>query len=247
MASIRKAIPSSGEALVAIGVGTARRYEGAAAESDLAPLRESLRTFLELGGNVIDTAPSYGNAETVVGSLLAGLRPAEPVFLATKLGATGREAGIAQVGRSFNLLHRRQLDLVAVHNLQDVATQVPLLHQLKKEGKIRYVGATTSIDRQYAEFEAMMRREKLDLIQVDFALDNRGAAERILPLASDRGMAVMINLPFGRGRLFNATRAAAAASGRPNSTAELGAVLSQVHRLARGVTAPPRAWPGRST
>lgn len=205
-ALIRKTIPGSGEAVVAIGVGTARRYEGAAGEQDLAPLRESLRLFLDLGGDVIDTAPSYGNAESVVGALLAGVRPRKPVFLATKVGAAGREAGTLQIERSFKLLQRQQLDLIAVHNLQDVDTQVPLLHQLKRDGRIRYVGATTSSDRQYAAFEAMMKRATLDFIQVDFALDNRGAADRLLPLARERDMAVMINLPFGRGRLFEATR-----------------------------------------
>ena len=203
---IRKPIPSTAEAVVAIGVGTARRYEGAVGEAELAPLRETLRTFLDLGGDVVDTAPSYGDAETVVGGLLAALGHRKGVFLATKVGAAGRSAGSAQIERSFDLLQRKRLDLIAVHNLQDVDTQVPLLHELKKAGRVRHVGATTSSDRQYAAFEAMMNRQTLDFIQVDFALDNRGAAERLLPLARERHMAVMINLPFGRGRLFSATK-----------------------------------------
>jgi len=203
---IRRPIPSTGEAVVAVGVGTARRYEGANSEAELAPLRDTLRTFLDSGGDVVDTAPSYGDAETVVGRLLADLGHRRTVFLATKVGAAGRSAGHAQVERSFDLLQRKRLDLIAVHNLQDVDTQVPLLHELKKAGRIRYVGATTSSDRQYAPFEAMMNRQTLDFIQVDYALDNRGAAERLLPLARERRMAVMINLPFGRGRLFDATR-----------------------------------------
>jgi aryl-alcohol dehydrogenase-like predicted oxidoreductase len=205
-AVIRKTIPSTGETLAAIGVGTARRYQGASGEEQLAPLRQSLQAFLDLGGTVVDTAPSYGDAETVVGSLLAGINPDKPVFLATKLGATGRAAGLAQIEQSFRLLRRERLDLIAVHNLQDIATQLPLLHELKQAGRIRHVGATTSSDRQYEAFEAMMKRETLDLIQVDFALDNRRAGERLLPLAKDRNMGVMINLPFGRGRLFDATQ-----------------------------------------
>ena len=204
--SIRKTIPSSGEAIPAIGVGTARRYQGASGESELAPLRASLQKFMELGGRVIDTAPSYGNAETVVGSLLAGLQPKAPPFLATKVGATGRSAGMAQVENSFKLLRSQRLDLVAVHNLQDIDTQLPLLRELKAAGRIRYLGATTSTDRQYAAFEDMMKRETLDFVQVDYALDNRQAGERLLPLARDRNMGVRINLPFGRGRLFDATR-----------------------------------------
>ena len=203
---IVKAIPSSGESIPAVGVGTARRYQGNHDDASLATLRATLQKFTELGGTVIDTAPSYGNAEAVVGSLLADLKPGKPLFLATKVGATGRAAGQAQVQASFRRLGRDRLDLVAVHNLQDTATQLELLRELKQAGKIRYVGATTSSDRQYRDFEAMMTRETLDFIQVDYALDNRGADERLLPLARERRMAVMVNLPFGRGRLFQATR-----------------------------------------
>lgn len=152
---IRKAIPVSGETLCAIGIGTARRYQGASSDADFARLRASIATFLEMGGSVVDTAPSYGNAESVVGGLLSGLPGAAGLFVA---------------------------------------------------GQIRHVGATTSSDRRYGAFEAMMKRETLDFVQMDYALDNRGAGERLLPLARDRNMAVMINLPFGRGRLFDATR-----------------------------------------
>lgn len=203
---IRKTIPSSGEAIPAIGVGTARRYQDAGSDAELAPLRASLQKFAELGGTVIDTAPSYGNAEAVVGALLEASPLQGQMFLATKLGATGRAAGLAQVENSFKLLRRRQIDLVSVHNLQDIDTQLPLLRELKAAGRIRHVGATTSSDRQYTAFETMMKRETLDFVQVDYALDNRGAGERLLPLAKDRNMGVMINLPFGRGRLFDATR-----------------------------------------
>jgi len=202
----RKPIPSSGETIPVIGVGTARRYQGAAGEAELAPLRDSLRKFLELGGSVIDTAPSYGDAEAVLGRLLRDLQPSVPVFLATKVGAVGHAAGQAQIEQSFSRLPRRPLDLIAVHNLQDIDTQLAQLRELKSAGRIRYLGATTSSDGQYQAFEAMMRKQALDFVQMDFALDNRGAGERLLPLARDRGMGVMINLPFGRGRLFEATR-----------------------------------------
>jgi aryl-alcohol dehydrogenase-like predicted oxidoreductase len=207
---VRKPIPASGEMLPVIGVGTARRFQGASTEAQRAPLREALRRFLSLGGTVIDTAPSYGDAEAVVGSLLAEilaeLKPAAPLFLATKVGASGRASGQAQIDDSFRLLQRQPLDLIAVHNLQDIDTQLALLRELKASKRIRYLGATTSSDRQYQAFEEMMRKQSLDFVQVDFALDNRGAGERLLPLARDRGMGVMVNLPFGRGRLFDATR-----------------------------------------
>jgi aryl-alcohol dehydrogenase-like predicted oxidoreductase len=203
---VSKPIPSTGEMIPVIGLGTARRFQGASGEAELAPLRETLRSFQALGGTVIDTAPSYGDAEAVVGLLLSQLKSASPVFLATKVGATGRAAGEAQIDQSVDHLQRRPLDLIAVHNLQDIETQLGLLRELKAAKRIRYLGATTSSDRQYQPFEAMMKKQSLDFVQVDFALDNRGAAERLLPLARDRGMGVMVNLPFGRGRLFDATR-----------------------------------------
>ena len=189
-----------------IGVGTARRWEAVTTPAGMAPLREVLRQFAGRGGKVVDTAPSYGTAEAVVGELVAdlGIRPS--LFLATKVGATGREAGLAEIEASFRRLRTSRIDLVAVHNLRDTATQLRTLRELKQAGRIRYVGVTTSFARQYADLERTMRAETLDFIQVDYALDNRSAAATILPLAADRGMAVMINLPFGRGRLFRAVQ-----------------------------------------
>ena len=203
---IHRKIPSTGESLPIIGIGTARRYEAVTTEAERAPLRAVLRQFAELGGKVIDTAPSYGTAETVVGDLVAELAIRESVFLATKLGARGRDAGIAQLEQSFAHLRTPKIDLVAVHNLQDTQTQLRTLREWKQAGRIRYVGITTSFERQYPEFEQTMKAEALDFIQVDYALDNRKADQRILPLAADLGMGVMVNLPFGRGRLFQAVQ-----------------------------------------
>ncbi len=203
---IQRKIPSTGESLPVIGIGTARRYEAVATEAERAPLREVLRQFKEMGGKVIDTAPSYGTAETVVGDLTAELTIRESLFIATKLGARDRDAGIEQVEQSFKRLRTPTIDLIAVHNLQDTQTQLRTLRQLKQAGRIRYVGITTSFERQHPEFERTMKAETLDFIQVDYALDNRKADQRILPLAADRGMGVMINLPFGRGRLFRAVQ-----------------------------------------
>ena len=203
---IQRKIPSSGESLPVIGIGTARRYEAVTTEAERAPLREVLRQFAEMGGKVIDTAPSYGTAETVVGDLVAELKNRESLFIATKLGTHGRDAGIEQLEQSFKRLRTAKIDLIAVHNLQDTRTQLGTLRQWKQAGRIRYVGITTSFERQHPEFEQTMRAEALDFIQVDYALDNRKADQRILPLAADRGMGVMINLPFGRGRLFTAVQ-----------------------------------------
>jgi aryl-alcohol dehydrogenase-like predicted oxidoreductase len=201
----RKAIPSSGERIPVIGLGTARRYEEASTPQELADLAQTVQRFHALGGTVVDTAPVYGNAEAVIGTLTARVNGGAGFFLATKVSTSGRQAGIEQIEQSFRNLRRTTIDLVAVHNLRDIDVQLETLRALKAAGRIRYVGITTSFDRQYPAFEAAMRRETLDFVQVDYALDNRGAGERILPLAQERGMAVMVNLPFGRGRLFRAT------------------------------------------
>jgi aryl-alcohol dehydrogenase-like predicted oxidoreductase len=203
---LQKKIPSSGETIPIIGIGTARRYEDVKSADEKIPLRDTIRRFSELGGKVIDTAPTYGTAEAVVGELVDGLRVRERLFLATKvsLRETGREAGLKQIQQSFKRLRADKIDLIAVHNLRDTQTQLRNLRELKQAGRIRYVGITTSFENQYAEFEQTVKNETLDFIQVDYALDNRNADERIIPLAGDRGMAVMINLPFGRGRLFKA-------------------------------------------
>src|SRR5262245_11175730 len=205
---IRKKIPSSGETIPIIGIGTARRYEEITNEADKAPLRETIRQFQALGGTVIDSSPSYGTAEAVVGELVEGLKIRDSLFLATKvsLRKIGRQEGIAQIEESFKKYRTNKLDLIAVHNLRDTDTQLRTLREYKQAGRVRYVGITTSFDNQYGEFEQTMKMESLDFVQVDYALDNRDAGERIIPLAADRGMAVMINLPFGRGRLFNAVQ-----------------------------------------
>ena len=205
---LQKKIPSSGESIPIIGIGTARRYEDVKTDEEKAPLRETLRQFQALGGKVIDSSPSYGTAEAVVGELADGLKIRDALFLATKVSLrnVGREAGVAQIEQSFKRLRANKIDLLAVHNLRDTDTQLRTLREMKQAGRIRYVGITTSFDNQYGEFEQVMKKETLDFIQVDFALDNRDAGERIIPLAGDRGMAVMINLPFGRGRLFKAVQ-----------------------------------------
>jgi aryl-alcohol dehydrogenase-like predicted oxidoreductase len=205
---LQKKIPSSGEMIPIIGLGTARRYEEVKTEAEKIPLRETILKFKEVGLKVIDSSPSYGTAEAVVGEIVDGLKIRDSLFLATKvsLREIGREQGIAQIEQSFKKLRTNKIDLIAVHNLRDSQVQLRTLREMKQAGRIRYVGITTSFDNQYGEFERTMKNETLDFIQVDYALDNRDAGERIIPLAADRGIAVMINLPFGRGRLFNAVQ-----------------------------------------
>lgn len=201
---ITRRIPSSGEELPIVGIGTSRRFDVGTTSEERAPLLEVLRELPKLGGRLIDTAPSYGAAETVVGDLVAELGNRKQLFIATKVGAgrDGAEAALAEMNASLQRLRMPSVDLLQIHNLAGVDAVLPLIRKWKDDGKTRYIGITTSNDNQYEALEAIMKREPLDFIQVDYALDNRGAAERILPLAKDRGMAVLINLPFGRGRVL---------------------------------------------
>lgn len=216
---VRRPIPGANRQVPVIGIGTARRYADPADEAALAPLRDSIRRFSELGGEVIDTAPSYGRAEAVVGQLVEELGLRDRLFLATKVGAASKAEGAAQIEQSFRNLRTPVIDLIAVHNLRDTANQLATLRGLKEGGRVKSIGITTSNAEQYAEFERVMRAQPLDCIQIDYALDNRGAAERILPLAREKNLAVMINLPFGRGRLFQATEG----KPLPDFAAEVGA------------------------
>lgn len=201
---ILRPIPSSGERLPVVGIGTARRYESASTEAELAPLRETLRKFPELGGKVIDTAPGYGNAEVLVGTLLAELGNRSRYFVATKVSARNGDVAAAaqQMEESMKRLRIDRIDLMQIWNVSSPDQLFPLLQEWKAAKRIRYTGITTSSDRQYEQLEALMKKYPFDFVQVDYAIDNRGAAERILPLAADRGQGVLINLPFGRTRVF---------------------------------------------
>lgn len=202
---VTKPIPGTNERLPVIGIGTARRFD-VSSEKELAPIREVLQNLPKLGGKLVDTAPSYGNAEAVIGDMLAELGNRDQIFLATKVGAgnRGADAGIAEMEASMKRLRTNRLDLLMVHNLNGIKEMLPVLRDWKEKGRTRYIGMSTSFDRQYGDFAAIIEREKLDFIQIDYAIDNRDAEKRILPLAADRGMAVLTNLPFGRGRVFDA-------------------------------------------
>ncbi len=209
---IQKPIPSSGEMIPVVGIGTARRYN-VETEAELAPIREVLRRYPDLGGRLIDTAPGYGRAETVVGRLVNEIGNRDRMFLATKVAVGGRrgqpggdtiQAGKDQMERSMRLLHTDKIDLMQVHNLRDVDTQLGTLQEWKQDGRIRYLGITSTSSRQYEAFERVMREYELDFVQMAYTIDNRGVEERLLPLAADRGMAVLVALPYGRGRVFRA-------------------------------------------
>ena len=194
---ILKAIPSSGEKIPVIGMGTARYFDAVTPE-----LREVIKRFPELGGKVVDLSPSYSNAETVVGDIIAELKNRPRYFLATKVTSPGsdRDSGARQLEESMHRLHTDKIDLMQIHNLIGVEQRLPLIREWKQAGRFRYIGVTTSFPRQYEAFEKLMREQTLDFIQVDYSIDERAIEQRILPLAADRGMAVLVNSPFRRGR-----------------------------------------------
>ena len=199
---IQRAIPSSGERLPLVGIGTARRYNVGTSAEERAPLKEVLKRLPELGGKLIDTAPSYGTAETVVGDLVRDIGNRDRLFIATKVRKQDLADAKKEIEQSFEILHTDKIDLIQVHNLVGLDDVLPVLREMKAAGRIRYVGVSTSSGRQYADFIKMMEKEDLDFIQVNYSMTSRTAAERILPLAKDRGIAVLVNLPYSRGRVF---------------------------------------------
>jgi aryl-alcohol dehydrogenase-like predicted oxidoreductase len=201
---IERAIPSTGEKVPVIGMGTARNYERPT--PDMIPtLRDVLKKFPELGGKVLDTAPAYGQAEVVVGDALAELKNRDKYFLATKVSVRGggdAAAAAAQMEQSLLRLKTSTIDLMQIWNVSNPDVIVPVLNEWKAAKRIRYTGITSSSKNAYPSLEAAMKAHKLDFVQVDYAIDNRSAADRIIPLAAERGMGVLVNLPFGRSRVF---------------------------------------------
>ena len=200
---IRKAVPSSGELLPVIGLGTNRYGVGDDAEQR-AVLRAALQRFHALGGTVIDTAPMYRSSEAVLGDLMEDLGIRDDLFVATKADMEpGGEQTVAQMHESQRRLQTDTFDLMQVHNLRGTRHALARMREWQQDGRIRYIGITTSRAAQYEAFEDVMRTEKLDFIQINYSLEQREAAERILPLAADRGVAVIINRAFGGGRIFD--------------------------------------------
>src|SRR5437016_1249792 len=194
-------IPQGGETIPAVGLGTWRTFDVGASAAPREPLREVLRRFVEVGGRVIDSSPMYGAAEGVVGDLAADLGILDALFVATKIWTSGRAAGVAQMERSLGHLRQRRLDLMQVHNLLDWRTHLGTLRDWKEAGRIRYLGVTHYASSGYDELERVLRSEPVDFVQVNYSLGEREAEQRILPLARDRGVAVLVNRPFSAGVL----------------------------------------------
>jgi aryl-alcohol dehydrogenase-like predicted oxidoreductase len=204
---ITRAIPSSGETIPVVGLGSSATFSRVARTEDIAGLREVLKTMTDNGATVLDTAPSYGASEEVAGRLAAELGVTDKIFWATKVnvakeGKADAAAARAQIDASFSKLKKAKIDLIQVHNLADLPTQLPIIKELKAQGRIRYFGVTTTSQEQYPELLKVMRAEPLDFIGVDYAVDNREVEAEVLPLARERKIAVMVYLPFGRTRLF---------------------------------------------
>jgi diketogulonate reductase-like aldo/keto reductase len=195
-------IPATGAALPVIGCGTWRAFDVDATPEERGRLGGVLRALVQAGGSVIDSSPMYGRAEAVVGALVGAADAHDRVFIATKIWTSGKAAGIAQMQRSMRLLGGDRIALMQVHNLLDWRTQLATLRQWKLDGRIAYLGVTHYSASAHGELEAVMRAERLDFVQLNYAIDDRAAERRLLPLAADRGIAVLVNRPFGGGSLL---------------------------------------------
>lgn len=196
-------IPSSGEEIPAVGLGTWQTFDVGSDEEARAPLREVLRSFVELGGTVVDSSPMYGSSQTVLGDLAVELDVIDDLWVATKVWTEGRAEGRRQMEASMSELRRSTIELMQVHNLVDAEAHLETLEAWKAEGRFDYIGITTSSERQYDAVESLLDDDRLDFLQVNYSLAERASAERVLPRARDRGIAVMLNRPFAGGRLFS--------------------------------------------
>jgi aryl-alcohol dehydrogenase-like predicted oxidoreductase len=198
----QRVIPSTGERLPVVGCGTWRTFDVGDDPAARARLAEVLRILFEAGGSVIDSSPMYGSSEAVAGALLTQLDAHRKAFVATKVWTDGRDAGIAQMEESLRRFQQSRIDLMQVHNLLDWRTQLATLRDWKAHGRIRYIGITHYTSSAFGEVASVMRSEKPDFVQINYAADDRVAEERILPLAAELGIGVVINQPFGGGGLL---------------------------------------------
>ena len=206
---ITRAIPKTGEKLPIVGLGSSASFRQIAASDDTGQLRDVIKTLLDNGGTVFDTAPSYGESERVAGEIVQKMDATEKVFWATKLNVVPRggstadaDAARAQIERSFDYIGKDPIDLIQVHNLRDIPTQMGILKELKEEGRVRYIGTTYTGQSRFPDLADAMRNEPIDFIGVNYAVDDRIAAEQIFPVAKERGIAVLVYVPFGRSRLW---------------------------------------------
>jgi aryl-alcohol dehydrogenase-like predicted oxidoreductase len=199
---LKRAIPSSGEKIPAVGLGTWQTFDASEDENERAPLRLVLKTLVENRGSVVDSSPMYGNSERVVGDLSTDLKINDKLFVATKVWTTGKEAGVRQMNNSFVLLKRKKIDLMQVHNLVDWEVHYKTLRQWKEEDKIRYIGITHYTESAYGTIEHILKSVPLDFLQINYSMLSRKAEERLFPVAQEKKVAVIINQPFEEGALF---------------------------------------------
>ena len=203
---IQRPIPRSGDLLPVMGMGTSRTFDTPGDPDSMARLTEVMQAFFNGGGKVIDSSPMYGNAETRVGDVLRTMENPPPLFAATKVWTSGEDRGIAQMEESARRMHVKTFDLIAVHNLMDWKTQLATLKRWKSEGKVRYIGITTSHGRDHEQLMELMRNEPLDFVQFSYNIEDREAEKALLPLAQERLIATMINRPFQQGAIFGKSR-----------------------------------------
>lgn len=199
---IKRAIPSSGEMLPVIGLGTSRTFDIGNNANELNNLTKVLQAFFDHGGSVIDTSPMYGASERVIGKLLPTVKQRQELFIATKVWTEGQQSGIEQMQESQRMLGEPIIDLMQIHNLLDWKIHLETLKEWKKEGRIRYIGITTHRGHDHDELTEIMRKEPLDFVQFSYSLVNREAENFLLPLAAERGIATLINRPYQRGDMF---------------------------------------------
>lgn len=216
---IERAIPSTGERLPAIGLGTWQTFDVGPDAAARRALKEVLVAFAKAGGRVVDSSPMYGSSESVTGDLVSELDLAPNLFFATKVWTSGREEGLRQMETSFRRLRVQRMDLMQVHNLVDTAVHTKTLQDWKARGRIRYLGITHYTSSAYAEVERWLRTGNYDFLQINYSLGERESAERLLPLAQEKKVAVIANRPFGEGALFSRVRGKAL----PGWAGEIGA------------------------
>ena len=202
-AVLRKPIPRTGETLPAIGMGTWITFDVDADTAARAERVKVLETFFRLGGGMIDSSPMYGSSEAVVGHCLAALKRPAALFSATKIWTPGQDHGRRQMAESERLWGVPRFDLMQVHNLLGWEGHLETLKDWKAQGRVRYIGITTSHGRRHEDLAALMAREPLDFVQFTYNVADREAEARLLPLAADKGIAVIVNRPFQRGALID--------------------------------------------
>jgi diketogulonate reductase-like aldo/keto reductase len=203
---IKRKIPSSGELLPIVGLGTWQQFDVGLSEEERRQLTEVLTLMIEKGGRLIDSSPMYGRAEAVIGELAAPPTINPNLFYATKVWTTGKEAGIREMNDSMAKMRRKTLDLMQVHNLVDYKTHLQTLYKWKDEGKIRYIGITHYTASAHETLERVLKSEKIDFVQFNYSIRERNAEKRLLNAAREKGVAVIINEPFESGSLFNAVK-----------------------------------------